>query len=72
MFNIGLCEMKNTCYDCNSDRCALRGKKESDCPKYRCDNPVPDDCDNCSFINMYIDMERKRYKEEKYDQDRKH
>ena len=72
MLTMNECTRKNTCYDCDDKKCIFKGKKESDCPKYTCDNVKQNDCENCDFINLYIDMERKWYQEEKRDQDRKY
>lgn len=63
---IGECTRKNTCYDCDNKECYLHGKKESDCPKYYCDQEGNGyhNCNHCSFIDWFIDDERQRYKSE--------
>ena len=57
----GECTKKIPCIDCDNVKCWFQGKKESDCPKYRCDRPkgFKLDCDNCEFINEYINDMRK-------------
>lgn len=64
---ISECFRQNTCYDCDNVRCAFHGKKEADCPKYRCDRPdnSKDDCEHCEFVDSFIETERKRYEEDK-------
>lgn len=59
------CTRRNTCYDCDNEKCALRGKKESDCPKYGCDmsGPYHNDCENCSYVDEFIDLVRRQYAE---------
>lgn len=54
--SINECFRKNTCYDCDNQRCWHHGKKEADCPKYRCDRSIDEryDCDHCSFIDKHI------------------
>ena len=55
------CKRNNLCVDCDNDKCVLKGKKSSDCPKYRCDRPNEEQykCDSCRFIDGYIDEMRK-------------
>lgn len=62
---INECTRRNTCYDCDNEKCVLHGKKKSDCPKYVCDMPEPyhNDCENCAFIDEFIDLARREYKE---------
>lgn len=61
-FTLTECTRKNTCYDCENERCSLVGEKMSDCPKYHCDNPNGTyDCDHCAFIDEFIEMERESY-----------
>lgn len=56
------CKKNVPCVDCDNTRCWFRGKKESDCPKYRCDNEKSHDCDNCEFIDRFIaDMRGENY-----------
>ena len=60
-----VCHRQNTCFDCDDPKCWRVGDKGADCPKYKCDNPLGiQNCDECVFINQYIEMERKRYKGE--------
>lgn len=55
MILISECAKRNLCIDCDNNKCWLRGKKESDCPKYRCDNSTHD-CENgCEFIDRLIE-----------------
>lgn len=42
------------CVDCDDTSCWLQGKKESNCPKYRCDNPTHDCESKCAFIDNVI------------------
>lgn len=51
------CKRKNTCYDCDNERCLHHGKKEADCPKYRCDRQGDGfmECEHCAFIDRFID-----------------
>lgn len=53
------CTRQNLCCDCDNEKCALHGKKEADCPKYRCGSL---DCENCDFLNEYIKEMRDYYK----------
>ena len=55
------CTRPTTCYDCTNESCWHHGKKEADCPKYHCDNAVLDDCENCSFIDAFIEDMRQVY-----------
>lgn len=57
------CTRQNTCFDCDSERCLHKGRKEADCPKYRCDRPGGKNCDHCDFIDDFIERERKWYRE---------
>lgn len=56
------CTKKCACIDCDNTRCIFQGKKESECPKYHCDNPTHD-CENgCDFIDKFIeDMRKERH-----------
>lgn len=63
MLTMDECTRQNTCYDCDNETCYFHGKKEADCPKYVCDNSTFD-CEECEFINDYIEEERKRYSHE--------
>ena len=62
MLTMSECTRQNTCYDCDNEACWFNGKKEADCPKYGCDNDKPFDCDNCKFVDEFIEKERNRYK----------
>lgn len=66
---VGECTRKNTCYDCDNKECCLHGKKESDCPKYRCDRKDTGflNCSHCSFVDLVIKNERQRYRAESED-----
>lgn len=56
------CTRSILCVDCGDERCIHHGKKESDCPKYWCDNPYGlDNCDECDFIDEFIKEMRKQY-----------
>ena len=57
------CISRNTCYDCDNEACLLHGKKEADCPKYRCDRQGDGflNCDHCAFINRFILDMREEY-----------
>ena len=61
MLKMSECTRKTTCYDCGNTTCYFNGKKESDCPKYGCDNGKPYDCEDCNFIDKFIEEERKEY-----------
>ena len=58
------CTRKNTCYDCDNEKCWHRGKKEYDCPKYHCDRPAKFlyDCEHCEFVDKFINVMREFYK----------
>ena len=59
---ISECTKTVPCIDCDNTKCIFQGKKESECPKYHCDNPTHD-CENgCDFIDKFIeDMRRREY-----------
>ena len=61
MVEIKECKRKNTCYDCDNERCWHHGKKEADCPKYHCDRQGDGflNCDNCGFIDRFIEAIRR-------------
>jgi len=63
MITMTKCTRQNTCYDCDEERCWHHGKKEADCPKYRCDRPehLQYHCTRCSFIDRFIKDMRKEY-----------
>lgn len=54
---ITLTECKRDCFcrDCDNEKCYHHGKREADCPKYKCDMPDPmmNDCDNCLWLDRY-------------------
>lgn len=58
---ISLCKKKIPCVDCDDTECWHHGKKEADCPKYKCDRPEEYryECDRCGFIDWYIKEKRK-------------
>lgn len=64
MVTFSECTRQTTCYDCDNEKCWHHGKKESDCPKYKCDRPDDGnlDCDHCTFIDRFIEDMRKGYK----------
>lgn len=63
------CLRDNLCYDCEDKRCFHAGDKGADCPKYTCDNPNGiDECDNCEFIDNFIEMSRNGENKDMYDQ----
>ena len=58
---IGICEKEIPCIDCDDSKCWHWGKKEADCPKYRCDRQGDGflNCDNCAFVDRIIDSMRR-------------
>lgn len=58
--NIFECTKTVPCVDCDNTKCIFQGKKESDCPKYHCDNPTHDCEDGCGFIDELIAELRKK------------
>ena len=60
------CKKSIPCVDCKDTSCILHGKKESDCPKYHCDRPdsLKFECNNCAFIDKYIEDMRKQSRSE--------
>lgn len=60
MVTLSECTRTNSCYECDNSKCLLQGKKESDCPKYKCDRPdgLKYECERCSFIDKYIESMR--------------
>ena len=63
MLTLTECTRQNTCFDCDNQECIFVGKKESDCPKYRCDRPDESfrDCEHCGFIDGFIEEMRRQY-----------
>lgn len=59
MIKITDCTRKTTCYDCDNEQCIYYGDLTADCPKWVCDNNL--DCENCEFIDWFIEEERRRY-----------
>ena len=57
------CTRDNLCVDCDNDHCIFQGKKESDCPKWRCDMPKGTECERCEFIDEFI-LEMRKGKNE--------
>ena len=59
---IELCKRKTACVDCDNTECWHHGKKESDCPKWRCDRPkeYAYDCEHCAFIDKIIEQIRQK------------
>ena len=66
MITFGECTRLTTCYDCDNEKCWHHGKKESDCPTYRCDQQGNGwlDCGHCAFIDRFIEDMREEYKKE--------
>jgi len=63
--SFSICNKRNTCFDCDNTKCWHCGDKGADCPKWTCDNPKGiDNCDDCEFIDQYIEDERKMWKEQ--------
>jgi len=60
---IGLCDRKNLCIDCDNTRCGHCGQLLADCPKYRCDRPpgLIEDCGTCEFLQEYQKDMREYY-----------
>lgn len=58
MLQISECTRDIPCIDCDNTKCLFQGKKESDCPKYRCDRPTHG-CEHCVFIDRFIEEMRK-------------
>ena len=63
MLTLTECTRKSLCCDCDNEACSHHGKKEADCPKYRCDRPkeLRMDCEHCDFIDRYIADMRRTY-----------
>lgn len=59
MYEISECKRKNLCIDCDNTRCHFHGKKEADCPKWKCDRPGGRDCEHCEFIDEFIEQMRR-------------
>ncbi len=59
--SIRTCKKKIPCVDCENTGCWFQGRKESNCPKYKCDREGKDflDCDHCDFIDEWIERMRK-------------
>ena len=60
---INNCSRNTLCVDCDNTNCVFQGEKRSDCPKWRCDRPdyANLDCDNCAFIDRFIEDMREMY-----------
>lgn len=58
------CTKKIPCVDCNQTLCWFQGRKESNCPKWKCDREGEEhlDCDHCEFIDNYIEQMRQEAK----------
>ena len=54
MLIISECTRDIPCIDCDESKCLLKGKKESSCPKWKCDHPGTDCETECEFIDQYI------------------
>jgi hypothetical protein len=60
---ISECTRNIPCIDCDNTACFHQGKKESDCPKYRCDRQGDGfmECDRCEFIDRFIEDIRRTH-----------
>lgn len=58
------CTKKSLCVDCDSKTCHRAGDIGADCPKYKCDNDIPNDCENCQWIREYVQVMRKEYRKQ--------
>lgn len=55
---ISECRRDCFCKDCDNICCLHHGKREADCPKYKCDSANKFDCDNCKWLDeWYKEME---------------
>lgn len=61
---LSTCTKNTLCVDCKDTTCLHAGKISADCPKYKCDNDVLLDCENCKFIRQLIKTIRKNAKYE--------
>lgn len=59
---MSVCDRDNLCVDCDDELCWKHGDIGADCPKWKCDNCQPYDCEHCNFIKDYIEEYRKSYK----------
>ena len=55
---ISTCNKNTLCVDCTSTTYSHAGEISADCPKYKCDNKIPLDCENCQWIKDYINITR--------------
>lgn len=55
--NITECTLPVMCKDCTKIECGHHGKREADCPKYRCDRPDPwkRQCDTCAWLDKWYE-----------------
>jgi hypothetical protein len=60
-YEIHSCTRKNLCVDCDYKKCINCGEARADCPKYKCDNDKPLDCENCVFLKGYVADMRREY-----------
>ena len=58
MIHMGVCELKIPCVDCKSEICCHAGRKEADCPFYRCPTPELDCETECEVIDEIIEKTR--------------
>lgn len=58
------CNKDTLCVDCTST-CTYAGQIGADCPKYKCDNDKPMDCQNCKWIQEYINILRNDLRKQK-------
>ena len=61
MLTLTTCHEQKLCVDCKNKSCMHAGQVQADCPKYRCDNKNPNDCENCEFIKTYAKTMRQQY-----------
>ena len=64
MVSISECKKAIPCVDCDDKSCLFHGKKEPNCPKYKCDRKGSGayNCEHCSFIDRLINEMRKQNK----------
>lgn len=60
--DISICKRNNLCVDCDDNKCWHCGDKVSDCPRYPQTCKIRqqiDSCDECTWIDSYIEKVRK-------------
>lgn len=63
---ISTCNKNTLCVDCTSTTCSHAGEISADCPKYKCDNEIPLDCENCQWIKDYINITRNELRKQQW------